>query len=47
MVKVYFESKNHAEEVATFVDEEMYDICYDALKEEAEKHGMIVTESVE
>jgi hypothetical protein len=47
MVKVYFESKCHAELVATFDTEELYDLCFPALEKEAKKHRMIVTESIE
>ena len=46
-VKVYFESKNHAELVATFDTEELYIACFPALEEEAKKHRMILTESCE
>lgn len=48
MVKVYFESKNngYAELVAVFDCEETYIICLPALKKEAEKANMIVTESI-
>jgi hypothetical protein len=47
MIKVYFESKYHAEEVATFTDEEVYIAGLPSLKKYAKKHGMIVTETVE
>lgn len=47
MVKVYFESKGHAEEVATFDSEELYMLCRPQLVEHAKKHRMEVTESVE
>lgn len=47
MVKVYFESRNHAELVALFSDEEHYDVCIDALVKLAESKDMILTESVE
>jgi len=47
MIKVYFESKGHAELVATFCSEEIYDACYRSLVEEAHKMNMIVTESIE
>jgi hypothetical protein len=46
MIKVYFEYKGHAELVATFEDEDIYDVCRWVLAEEAEKAGMILTESV-
>lgn len=47
MVKVYFESKNHAQLVAIFDTGELYNICLPSLEKEAKKHRMIVTESVE
>ena len=47
MIKVYFESKYHAEEVATFTHEEVYIACLPSLKKYAKKHGMIVTETME
>jgi len=49
MVKVYFETKNgsYAEQVATFEDESLFDICYSSLKAEATKQGYILTESVD
>jgi hypothetical protein len=46
MVKVYFESSNHAELVALFKDEETYLACAEALDKEAEKHRMFVTTSI-
>jgi len=46
MVKVYFESKRHAEHVATFVDEATYDVCFPALEKMAKEARMFVTESV-
>ena len=46
MVKVYFESGSHADLVAVFTDEEMYMSCLPALKKEAEKHGLTLTESI-
>ena len=46
MVKVFFESKNHSELVATFVDEETYIKCLPALEELAKVNRMTVTESV-
>lgn len=45
MVKVYFESSSHAELVAIFPNEELYDVCSAALEEEAKKGRMITTES--
>ncbi len=47
MVKVYFESSSHAELVAVLDNEEIYMALLPALEAEAEKHRMIVTESVE
>jgi hypothetical protein len=47
MIKVYFESNAHAEHVATFVDEETYNICLPALEKDAKKNGMTVTEGEE
>lgn len=46
MVKVYFESKAHAQIVAVFADEELYNACLPVLEAEAKKARMIVTESV-
>lgn len=46
MVNVYFESRTHAELVAVFADEAMYDACAQALEAEANKLGLILTESV-
>ena len=47
MVKVYFESNSHAEQVATFQDEATYEACVLALEAMAAQHNMKVTESVE
>ena len=47
MIKVYFESRFHAELVAIFDTEELYDLCFPVLEKEAKKHRMIVTESIE
>jgi len=47
MVKVYFESKSHAELVATFETEEIYAICFPKLEEKARQSGFKITESVE
>jgi len=46
MIKVYAESKNHAELWATFEDEDLYICCLPILKKEAKKIGMIITESI-
>ena len=47
MVKVYFESSNHAELIAVFDNEETYSLCLDALEKEAKDNNMVVTESIE
>ena len=47
MVKVYAESSCHAELIAVFPNEEVYEACMDALDKYAAKARMIVTESVE
>ena len=47
MIKVYFESKNHAELVATFENESIYMTCLPSLKKVAKSQGMKVTESIE
>tara|TARA_R110000803_G_scaffold10308_6_gene31710 strand:- start:5595 stop:5897 length:303 start_codon:yes stop_codon:yes gene_type:complete len=47
MVKVYFESKHHADLVAEFDTEELYNLCRPSLVAEASKHRMIVTESID
>tara|TARA_R110000737_G_C14293056_1_gene434499 strand:+ start:115 stop:315 length:201 start_codon:yes stop_codon:yes gene_type:complete len=46
MIKVFFESKYHAEEVGMFNDEDVYLACLPSLKKLAKKDRMIVTESV-
>ena len=46
MVKVYFESKNHAELVAVFDTEEQYDVCIAVLEQLATTNNMILTESI-
>lgn len=48
MIRVYIESKNGswAEEIATFKDEEHYEVCYPELEKLAEKQGYMITESV-
>mgnify|MGYP006189176299 CR=1 FL=1 len=46
MVKVYFESGCHAEMVAIFDSEELYNLCSEALEKAAAEAGMIVTESI-
>ena len=47
MVKVYAESGCHAELIAIFPNEEVYEACMDAIDEYAAKGRMTVTESVE
>ena len=47
MIKVYAESNNHAELWATFETEKLYLLCLPALEKEANKSGMIITESVQ
>jgi hypothetical protein len=47
MVKVYFESKVHAELVAILDSEELYDKLYPVLEAIAKDARMFVTESVE
>ena len=46
-VKVYAESRNHAELWATFEDEELYIRCLPILEQEAKKGGMIITEEID
>jgi len=46
-VKVYFETKTHAELAAIFVSEDIYDACRPALGKLAREARMFVTESVE
>ena len=45
MIKVYAESKNHAELWATFEDEALYIQCLPVLKAQAHKDRMIITDS--
>jgi hypothetical protein len=45
MFEVFFESKNHAELVATFVDEATYIACLPALEKLAKESRMTVTET--
>jgi len=45
-INVFFESSSHAELIAVFDNEDIYDICSSALVKEAKKHRMTVTESV-
>ena len=47
-IVVYFETPNfsHAEVVAQFSDDDLYDICLPALEKYASENGWVVTESV-
>ena len=47
MIKVYFESANGSfcEEIATFKDEECFDVCYPYLEKLAKKNNLILTET--
>ena len=47
MVKVYMESNSHAELVAVFASEDMYEVCRQELENEAKKLRMILTESLD
>ena len=46
-IKVYFETKTHAELIVCFADEETYINCLPALEKQAEKQGYFITESIE
>ena len=46
MIRVYFESKNHAELVAIFDTEEQYAVCIEALEKLADENRMFVTEAI-
>ena len=46
-VKVYMESKQHAEIVALFQTEEAYLYCLPALEKLASESRMIITESID
>ena len=47
-IKVYFESANgsFAEEVATFKDEEFFNVCYPYLEKLAKRDNLILTEAI-
>lgn len=47
-IVVYFETPkfSHAEVVAQFSDEELYDACFPALELLAKRDGWVITESV-
>lgn len=47
MIKVFFESKFHAEHVATFETEDLYIKSLPTLLQRAEAQRMIVTEVIE
>ena len=47
MIKVYFETGVHAEVIATFADEELYEACSKELEAHAKKHRGFITESVQ
>ena len=47
MVKVFFESNAHAEQVASFYDDKLYNLCVPALEAAATDCGMVLTESVD
>jgi hypothetical protein len=46
MVIVYFETKIYSEVIAKFANEDIYMLCYEALKKQAENMGGILTESI-
>ena len=47
-IRVYIESKNGswAEEIATFKDEEFFNVCYPYLEKLAKRDNLILTESM-
>jgi hypothetical protein len=47
-IVVYFETPNfsHAEVVAQFASDELYDACFPALELIAQRDGWVITESV-
>jgi hypothetical protein len=47
MIKVYFEKGLHADLVATFESEDLYELCAPILEAQAEKEGYIITEAFE
>jgi hypothetical protein len=47
MVKVFFTSGTHTEQVATFQDEDLYISCLNVLKASAKADRMTVIESIE
>ncbi len=48
MIIVYFEYRetHHSEEVARFIDEETYNLCWSTLYQQAKEANMIVTDSL-
>jgi hypothetical protein len=48
MVRVYLDtpSLSACDEIATFVDEKYYDVCWQQLEKLAEQEGYILTESI-
>lgn len=46
MIKVYFESSSHADEVATFATEDLYMACLPTLEAKAAEARMVVTETM-
>ena len=48
MVRVYLDTPNltGGVEIATFVDEKYYDVCWQQLEKLAEQEGYILTESI-
>ena len=48
MIKVYFESASGSfcEEIATFKDEEFFNVCYPCLEKLAKRDNLILTESI-
>lgn len=47
MIRVYFESNAHAELVATFESEELYNACLPILEKTASEQRMVVTETID
>lgn len=48
MIIVYFETlnNNYCEEVARFIDEETYNLCWSTLYKQAKEENMIITDSL-
>ena len=46
MITVYFESGRHAEQVATFENEDVYIACLPVLEAIAKENRMFVTETI-